>query len=65
MPSKNEVDYKALLEKFSKACVAEMVGVSRQALTKWNTVPASRVPKLAEATGLLPEQIRPEPYAED
>jgi len=64
-PTKNEAAYQALLGKFTKACLAEMAGVSRQAITKWSTVPASRVPAIAEASGLPAEVIRPEPYAAD
>jgi hypothetical protein len=63
--TKNEAAYQALLGSFTKSCLAEMAGVSRQAITKWSTVPAARVQKLAEATGLKSEQIRPEPYADD
>lgn len=63
--TKNEKAYQDLLKKYAKALIAEMCGISRQSLTKWHTVPAARVGKLAEATGLPPEKIRPEPYAND
>lgn len=63
--TKNEEAFQALLTQFSRACIAEMVGVSRQALTKWKTVPAARVATLAAATKLPEDQIRPEPYADD
>lgn len=61
--TKNQAAYQALLRKFTKACIADMAGVSRQALTKWESVPPNRVPALAEKTGLPPEEILPEPYA--
>ena len=63
--TKNQKAYQALLKQFTKACLAEMAGVSRQALTKWETVPATRVQSIAAGTGLSPEVIRPEPYAGD
>lgn len=63
--TRNQDAYKALLKKFTKACIAEMAGVSRQALTKWETVPGARVAKISEASGLSADEIRPEPYAED
>jgi uncharacterized protein YjcR len=63
--TKNEEAYKALLEQFTKSCLAEMVGISRQAIQKWKTVPGTRVQQLAEATGWPADKLRPEPYAED
>jgi len=63
--SKNEAAFQALLGKFTKSCIAEMAGVSRQALTKWKTVPAARVATIAAASGLSEDEIRPEPYADD
>lgn len=63
--TKNEAAYQALLKKYAKALIAEMCGITRQSLTKWATVPAARVQKLSEATGLPPEKIRPEPFAND
>mgnify|MGYP000694615080 CR=1 FL=1 len=63
--TKNQEAYQALLKKYAKALIAEMCGISRQSITKWKTVPSSRVRQLAEATGLRPEEIRPEPYAND
>lgn len=64
-PSANEIAFQSLQEKFTKACIAEMAGVTRQAITKWATVPSARVAAVATASGLTPEQIRPEPYAND
>ncbi len=63
--TKNEKAYQDLLKIYSKALIAELAGVSRQALTKWKTVPAPRVQQLADATKMPPEKIRPEPYAND
>lgn len=65
MTTKNEAAYQAVLQQFTKSCLAEMVGVSRQAVNKWKTIPASRVAALAAATNLPEEKLRPEPYADD
>lgn len=61
--TQNEAAYQALLEKFSKALLAEFAGVTRQAMTKWRSVPPSRVAAISEKTGWPPEAILPEPYA--
>lgn len=63
--TKNQAAYQALLKQFSKACIADMAGVSRQALTKWESVPPTRVKAIAEKSGLPPEEILPEPYASE
>lgn len=63
--TKNEKAYQDLLKKYAKALIAEWAGVTRQAITRWKTVPASRVSAIAEAAGLKPEILRPEPYAND
>lgn len=60
--TKNQAAYQALLTKYSKALLAEFAGVSRQAITKWDSVPPARVAKISEATGLKAEEILPEPY---
>ena len=60
--TKNQEAYRALQTKYSKSLIAQFAGVSRQALTKWTEVPAGRVSAIAEATGLRPEEILPEPY---
>lgn len=60
---KNEAAYQALLKKFTKSLLAEFAGVTRQAMTKWKSVPPSRVAIISKKTGLPPEKIRPDPYA--
>lgn len=65
MPTRNEAAYQALTKKYAKALIAEWAGISRQALTRWNTVPSNRVADIAKASGLSPEELRPEPYAVD
>lgn len=60
---KNKAAYQALLGKFTKALLADFAGVSRQAITKWESVPPSRVAAISKGTGLPPEEILPDPYA--
>lgn len=60
---KNRAAYQALLKKFRKSLLADLAGVTRQALTKWEQVPLSRVNAISQKTGIPPEEILPEPYA--
>lgn len=61
--TKNELAYQQLVQEYGQATVARFAGVTRQAVTKWDVVPFPRVAAIADATGLPPEAIRPEPYA--
>jgi len=40
--------------------LARLCGVSKPSVSKWDTVPRERVPVIAAALGLKPEQIRPD-----
>lgn len=42
--------------------LAEIAGVSRQAVAKWTRIPPSRVLAIAMATGLPKELLRPDIY---
>lgn len=43
--------------------LARRLGLSRAAIGKWKDfIPPNRVQQVAEATGLKPEWIRPQPY---
>ena len=46
--------------------VARIFGVTRQAVFKWERerVPAERVPRLASLSGIKPDRIRPDIFAE-
>lgn len=51
-----------------KACdgmvakVAKHIGVTYQAVAQWRRVPATRVLKVAEVTGIPPHELRPDLY---
>lgn len=62
-PTKNEAAFQALVDKYGKAEIARMAGTSRQSITKWSTVPVSRVNAISAVCGWPLEKIRPEPYA--
>lgn len=40
--------------------LAKLAGLSKPSVSKWNRVPRERVASIAAATGLKPEQIRPD-----
>lgn len=42
------------------AALARLIGISRQALWRWTQVPADRLWQVADATGVAPEQLRPD-----
>lgn len=48
----------------SLAKLADDLGVTRAAVAKWRQVPASRVLKVAELTGLTRHELRPDLYPE-
>jgi hypothetical protein len=59
--SKNQLAYHKLLKNHSKADVAAMAEVSRQALTKWDAIPPNRVLMIALKTGIPAEELLPDP----
>lgn len=62
MPSpKNKSAFQKLLKKYTKARIAEMAGLTRQAITSWEAVPVAHVIILSEKTGIPPENILPDP----
>lgn len=62
-PTKNQQAYQALLKKYSRGAIAEMAGVSKQAVTKWQSVPLIRVHTISQNSGIPPEELLPEPYS--
>lgn len=61
--TRNQAAYQALLQRYSKALIAEMAGVTRQYITKWDTVPLKFVPLISAKSGIPPEKILPDPYS--
>ena len=62
-PKTDEEGYALLLTRMSKARIAEHLGIKKQNLTRWTTVPAKYVPALAEKSGLPREYILPSLFA--
>jgi DNA-binding transcriptional regulator YdaS (Cro superfamily) len=44
--------------------LAKSLGVSRQAVCQWHKVPLKYVRRISAFTGILPEVLRPDIYAE-
>lgn len=42
---------------------AELLGVSREAVYRWKQIPPKRVREIAKATGMAPEELRPDVYS--
>lgn len=62
-PKTNKAGRELVRRTVHDAELARLTGLSRAAVGKWAEIPASRVHQVAEATGLKPEWIRPQPYA--
>ncbi len=61
-PEANKEALKRLFEKYTGAQIAEICGISRQGVWKWDEVPARMVKRLSEATGIKPEKLHPIPF---
>ncbi len=48
---------------FTKTQIAEMVGVTKQALTRWNAVPLKYVRIIHEKTGIPRAQLLPSEFS--
>lgn len=46
----------------SLAWLAIRIGVCRQAISRWNKIPLSRVTAISHATGIPPENLRPDAF---
>jgi len=56
----------AVLIKMGNAtAVAEALGVTRQAISRWKRIPIRHIPKISELTGLSVQQIRPDLFASE
>ena len=47
----------------TRAKIAEIVGTSRQNITRWKVVPTKHVPTLAKATGISKKKLLPSLFA--
>ena len=55
--------HELLMRRGRVAIIAKAVGLSKQAVSAWERVPAERVPLVAAALGMEPWQIRPDLWA--
>jgi DNA-binding transcriptional regulator YdaS (Cro superfamily) len=60
--TRNQAAYQAFCAEYPKVKIAEMAGVTKQAVTGWKEIPVERVLTLSRATGWKPEELLPEPY---
>lgn len=63
LPTTNVEGRLLVSQTISDTELAQKLGLSRMGVWKWREIPANRVQQVAEATGLKPEWIRPQPYA--
>jgi hypothetical protein len=61
-PTTDEQAFQVLCLYFQKALIAEFVGVSKQAVSKWKSVPPRYVKVLSEKTGFPREELLPSMY---
>ena len=67
-PPKNDREaYARLLDPdyygYTKMKIAEMLGITKQAVTRWEEVPVKYVTLLSEATGIPKADLRPSDFA--
>lgn len=56
--------FKWLLSKgYTKMALADSVGISKQAVSRWKTVPLKYVTTVSEATGFSRKRLRPSDFA--
>jgi hypothetical protein len=55
--------YRNLLRRgYTRVQLAEILGISRQAITRWKVIPLKHVTKLSKAIGISREHLRPSDY---
>ena len=59
--TRNQEAYQALLQKFSKTLIAQFAGVTKQALTGWDAIPAIRAHEISKNTGIPVAELLPDP----
>jgi hypothetical protein len=60
----DETAYQELLAAgVTKTKLAKIVGVSKQAITRWTTVPLRHVRIVSEATGITKKKLRPSDFS--
>ena len=59
----DKMAYARLLDKYTKTQIAEMLGISKQAITRWKAVPLRYVRPLSEKTGIPKADLLPSEFA--
>lgn len=59
----DQMAYARLLDAYSKTQIAEMLGISKQAITRWKAVPLRYARPLSEKTGIAKADLLPSEFA--
>lgn len=59
----DERAYRLLLTRYTKTGIAELLGIRKQAITRWTSVPLKYVRTLSEATGIPKKNLRPSDFS--
>ncbi len=51
-------------ERGRRGKLAEAIGISPSAISMWSRIPAERLMDVSRATGIPPEELRPDLYAQ-
>ena len=54
--------YQRLLHHYTKMKLGQIVGISKQAVSRWDTVPLKYVRAISEATGIQKKKLRPSDF---
>ena len=59
----DQMAYARLLDRFTKTEIAEMLGISKQAITRWKAVPLRYARPISESTGIAKSDLLPSEFA--
>ena len=60
---KDHEAYQRLLKRYTKMALADMLGITKQAVTRWDSVPLRYVRRISEATGITKKRLRPSDFS--
>jgi len=61
--TRDEMAYhRLLMAGYTKMALADIIGVRKQAISRWTTVPLKYVRTISEATGIPKANLRPSDY---
>ena len=58
----DKLAYQRLLKSYSKGALSRMVGITNQAVTRWEEVPLKYVRRISEVTGISKQDLRPSDF---